>query len=96
MDETTGVIIFVVLLILFTRVAAHFLDKDRIRTAAMLKNWTNVDVTWSPFASGWIFETKERFYTVTFKDKSGKSHELLCKTSMLMGVSWIDNDIRGI
>ena len=98
MDENTGTIIFffMAILLLFSRIAAHFLDKVRIRDAAAMKGLTHVEVRWQPFARGFFTETKERFYAVFFKDKQGKSCELLCKTSMFSGISWIDEHFQGI
>ena len=98
MNDQEGLILFFAFvgLIIFSRIAAHFLDKGRIKEAAAYKGWSNVEVHWEPFARGFLTETKERFYFVAFKDKQGRSHSLHCKTSMLMGVSWIDESVKGI
>ena len=85
---------FLALIITF-RITAHFLDKDRVRSAAACKGWSNINVQWEPFALGSIFENKERFYSVSFVDREGISRRLQCKTSMLTGVSWLDRDFTG-
>ena len=97
MDASVGLLFVLLMLGLGTalRVAAHFLDKDRIAHAAALKGWSRVSVHWEPFARGAIFETKERFYSVAFVDRDGVSRRAQCKTSMFMGISWIDPHFPG-
>lgn len=83
-----------VLAALTIRVGLHFLDIKAVRMAAEMKGWKNVGVSWAPFAPGWFFEKGERNYRVTYADQLERWHEVYCKTSLLTGVYWRDEDQR--
>lgn len=85
-----GIFVLIALAVIGFRVALHFLDKDRILSAASRKGWENVVVSWSPFAPGWFFEKGERHYLVTYLDENGKPGQRYCKTGLLTGVYWRD------
>jgi hypothetical protein len=78
-------------LVLF-RVPLHFFDKANILEAAREKGWTRVRVQWAPFAPGFFFENRERHYYVSYVDKDGKRGGRYCKTSLMTGVFWRDDD----
>jgi len=69
-------------------IAQFSMDKNRILVAAQRQGWKNINIKWSPFAPGWLFERGERHYLVTFKDREGNPGARYCKTSMLTGVYW--------
>lgn len=48
------------------------------------------DITWSPFATGWFGENKERHYLVSYSDRNGRSTHKYCKTSLGTSVYWKD------
>jgi len=76
-------------LIIVVRVWLHFLDVARIKDAARRKGWGDVDVSWAPFAPGFLFEKGERHYLVAyFGEGSNIRRHRYCKTSMLTGVYW--------
>lgn len=91
--------LFVVLIIglmLVSRITAHFLDKDRVQSAAARKGWRQIKVQWDPYSRGNFFERTERFYSVSFEDRDGVRRRLQCKTSLFTGVSWIDPHYPGM
>jgi hypothetical protein len=77
---------------LFIRVFLHFEDKRRIQSAAVQNGWQDVVVSWCPFAPGWFFEQGERNYLVTYRDENGDKRQRYCKTGLLTGVFWRDEN----
>ncbi len=72
------------------RIFCHFMDKDNITASATDHGWTDVAISWEPFAPGWFFEKGERHYLVRFTDKDGVRKSRYCKTSYFTGVYWRD------
>ena len=85
-------ITLIVLAVLGIRIGLHFWDKQNIRVTAEAKGWRNITILWAPFAPGWFFEKGERHYTVRYSDKDDRWHEIYCKTSVLTGVYWRDEN----
>ena len=75
------------------RVILNFVDKANIREAAAFKGWRDIEVSWAPFAPGWLFEKGERHYEVIYRDKSGKRRQRFCKTGLFTGVYWRDQAV---
>ena len=50
------------------RVAAHFLDKRRIKDEVEARLGRALSIVWNPFGRGWFFEKGERHYDVTYVD----------------------------
>ncbi|WP_243287472.1 hypothetical protein [Geothrix terrae] len=73
------------------RVGLHFFDKNSIQEAAKDKGWVNVQVIWTPFASGWfLLRNDKRQYRVIYSREDGVMHEARCKSSIQDGVQWCD------
>jgi len=87
------IIFLFVVVIVIIRVALYFVDKDRILSAALQKGWSDVVVSWNPFAPGWFFEKGERQYLVTYRDENGTQRRRNCKTGVFTGVFWRDENI---
>ncbi|MDP9130584.1 MAG: zinc ribbon domain-containing protein [Candidatus Binatota bacterium] len=80
-------------LMLALRVAAHFLDKRRIKDEVEARRGRAISIIWNPFGRGWFFEKGERHYDVTYVDRrSGGTVTAACKTSMFTGVYWVDGE----
>jgi hypothetical protein len=72
------------------RVALHFLDKARIKEEVEAKGGRIISINWNPFGRGWFFERNERYYNVTYKDRSEAIISTSCKTSLFTGVYWAE------
>ncbi len=89
-----GIIVLIIIIgVVGIRVAFHFVDKDRIQSASVQKGWQDVVVSWCPFAPGWFFEKGERNYLVSYRDENGNPRQRYCKTGLLTGVFWRDENI---
>lgn len=90
---TSGIIVLIIICVVGIRVALHFVDKDRIQSAAVQKGLKDVVVSWCPFAPGWFFEKGERHYVVSYRDGNGNPRRRYCKIGLLTGVFWRDENI---
>ena len=81
-----------ILVLIGIRIGLHYLDKKRIYQAAERKGWRDSTVEWAPFAPGSFFERNERNYLVVYVDQEGLTHEVYCKTSLMTGIYWSDEN----
>ena len=84
----------VVLAVLF-RLAAGYLDHNRIREYGESQGWIIESILWDPFGRGWFGSKNERTYRVVYRDRCGRVVEGICKTSMLAGVYFTDVQVSG-
>ncbi len=83
-----SVSIFVVVIISIWWLSIFF-DKKRIQKSAESLGYTNVKVTWCPFAPGAFISGGPNYY-VTYIGQDKDHHFSYCKTSFLSGVYWRD------
>ena len=84
-----GVISFVVVLRLF----AGGMDGDRIDEYIRSKGGRIIEKNWSPFGKGWFGSEKHRLYEIRYYDADGNEHQATCKTNMLAGVYFTEDNI---
>jgi hypothetical protein len=86
------IVVLVFIAAVVIRIILHFVDKDRIKSAAIQNGWQDVVVSWCPFAPGWFFGKDERNYLVTYRDENGNQRQRYCKTTLLTGIFWRDEN----
>jgi hypothetical protein len=72
------------------RFSLHFSDKARIEAVARTKGWSDIRITWTPFAPGWFGAQGERLYCISYLDEAGAPGRANCKTGLWTGVYWRD------
>ena len=95
LEVVVGIFALVIIIIIFWRIAAGGLDKNRVAEHICQKGGTILDIHWAPFGRGWIASEKNRIYEVTYLDSDGKKHIAICQTSALGGVYWTEDRIIG-
>lgn len=78
----------VLALVIGCRVAADWLDRNRIREHIEQSGGRVVNITWNPFGKGWFGSNTERLYEVTYRTRRGRTITATCKTSLWSGVYW--------
>ena len=68
------------------RLVTHRIDSDRIRTYARDQGWELISCAWKLFGPGWFGNSRERIYSITYRDQQGRAHSAFAKTSLLSGV----------
>ncbi len=85
--------ILLILLVIVIRLLAGGMDHDRVRQYIASQDGRVLDVQWAPFGPGWFGEKSDRIYQVRYLDKNGNEHEAHCKTSLLTGVYFTQDQI---
>ena len=80
-------------LILIIRVFAGSMDSDRIDEYIRSKGGELIEKHWAPFGKGWFGSEHQRLYEVRYYDSEGNEHKATCKTSMLGGVYFTEDNI---
>ena len=80
-------------LAIFFRLMGGALDHERIRQYVRERGGQVVSIQWSPFGRGWFGEKRDRIYEVVYRDADGNEHLATCKTSMLAGVYWTEDEV---
>ncbi len=75
------------------RLLAGSMDGDRVGRHVRERGGRLLEKTWSPFGKGWFGEKDSRIYEVTYLDRDGNTHRATCKTSMLSGVYFTEDNI---
>jgi hypothetical protein len=75
------------------RLAAGYLDRDRIRSYVEARGGRFRSATWAPFGPGWFGGAKERIYFVRYFDFEGNEHEAYVRTSMWAGVYFTEDQV---
>jgi hypothetical protein len=70
------------------RLLAGKFDRERIREELSSAGCEVLDITWSPFGTGWFGEKSDRIYAVRYRTSDGEILDATCKTSMTTGVYW--------
>ncbi len=78
---------------IFLRVSAGSMDHDRIDEYISERGGRVINKQWEPFGKGWFGSERERIYDVKYEDKDGNIHQATCKTSMLSGVYFTQDEI---
>jgi hypothetical protein len=81
-----AVIVIVVIVAILIRVVAGMMDGGRIEDHFSEDGKEFISKVWTPLGKGWLGDSSDRIYKVTYKDKEGHIHEAYCKTSMFSGV----------
>lgn len=81
-----GIILFFLILALAFRLLAGNMDHDRIRSEVEGRGGKVRSITWQPFGKGWFGEKNDRIYQVVYEDSGGLERTAWCKTSMMSGV----------
>ena len=80
--------LWLICLVLAWRILMDRCDRGRIRESIASGGGRVIDISWSPFGRGWVGESSDRIYEVTYTNKAGKTIAATCKTSMLTGIFW--------
>jgi hypothetical protein len=87
------IVIGVIFLLVVIRLAAGGLDHDRVDEYISSRGGRMIDRKWNPFGTGWVSAQNDRIYEVRYIDKDGNIHEATCKTSLLGGVYFTQDEI---
>ena len=79
--------------VIFLRLVAGSIDHDRVDEYISERGGRVIDKQWNPFGKGWFGSEHERIYDVKYEDKEGNVHQATCKTSMLSGVYFTQDEI---
>ena len=52
-----------------------------------------IDTRWTPFSKGWFGSEHQRLYEIRYYDAEGNEHQATCKTNMLAGVYFTEDNI---
>ena len=91
--EAMLIIIGVIVLIVFIRLIAGSVDHDRVDQYIAERGGRVIHKQWNPFGKGWFGSENERIYEIRYLDKDGNVHQATCKTSMLSGVYFTEDQI---
>jgi hypothetical protein len=69
-----------------------YIDKRRIFTKAEENGWQDIQITWTPFAPGFLFDRYARHYLINYQDENGNWKKRYCRTNFFTGVYWRDED----
>lgn len=75
------------------RLLSGSMDKDRIRAYIAQRGGRLLSANWAPFGRGWFGEEGDRIYVVRYLDQHGDEHKAHCKTRMLSGVYFSDDEV---
>jgi len=84
-------IVFIVIAVLFTALS-RLSDTDRVKGHIEERGGKLLEKKWTPFGTGW-YGDHNRIYTVRYLDRDGNEHQATCKTNILSGVYWTDDEI---
>jgi hypothetical protein len=99
MEPALGIIIWigiiggVILLGIIIRLAAGYLDHERIRLYVEGRGGKVIEAHWAPFGPGWFGGGKERIYQVRYIDHEDNVHDAYARTSMWTGVYFTEDQI---
>jgi hypothetical protein len=91
--EVVFIIIGFVFVALILRLIAGGIDHDRVEEYISERGGRVIDKQWNPFGKGWFGSEHERIYDIKYEDKEGNVHQATCKTSMLSGVYFTQDEI---
>jgi hypothetical protein len=86
-------LLVLVLIAVFIRVLAGSADHQRIESHIRERGGRVVSINWAPLGKGWIGEQDDRIYEVVYYDREGNQHMATCKTRMLGGVYFTDDQV---
>jgi len=87
------IVVLVAVVAIGGRLLSGNLDRTRIRDYLEGQGSQLLDCNWSPFGRGWFGSKEERIYEITYSDAGGNKHQATCKTSMLSGVYFTEDNI---
>lgn len=91
--EVFLIIIGMVFVVVIIRLVAGGIDHDRVERYISELGGKVINKKWNPFGKGWLGSQNERIYEVRYEDKDGNIHKAICKTSMLAGVYFTQDEI---
>ena len=91
--EVILIIIGMIFLIVIIRLIAGSVDHERIDEYISERGGKIIERQWNPFGKGWFGTQNSRLYELKYEDKDGNIHQATCKTSMLAGVYFTEDEI---
>ena len=88
-----GIFPIILLIGIGIRVAAGYLDRDRIRQYVESRGGRFMSASWRSFGPGWFGGAKERIYFIRYYDFENNEHEAYVRTSMWAGVYFTEDQI---
>jgi len=88
-----GIVAVFILVAIVFRLGAGGMDGDRIDEYIRSRGGELIDKQWSPFGKGWFGSEKHRLYEIRYYDADGNEHQATCKTNMLAGVYFTEDNI---
>lgn len=85
----------VIILAIAIRLAAGMFDRSRIAGYIQSRGGKLVACHWWPFGPGWFGEKRDRIYEVIYLDSDGMQHRAACKTSLMSGVYFTQDEVSG-
>ena len=77
------------------RFVTHSLDRSRIAKYAQQQGWELIDCRWKLLGPGWFGNSRERIYSITYRDGQGQTRSAFAKTSALAGVYLTQDQVQG-
>jgi hypothetical protein len=75
------------------RLLAGSMDHQRIEDYIRQRGGRIISINWAPFGKGWFGEQDARLYEVVYYDRDSNQHMATCKTRMLGGVYFTDDQV---
>ena len=91
--EVIFIAIGMIFLIVIIRLIAGSVDHERIDEYISERGGKIIERQWNPFGKGWFGTQNSRLYELKYEDKDGNIHQATCKTSMLAGVYFTEDEI---
>ena len=77
------------------RLVAGPWDRHRITQFFEQRGQRVREITWSPFATGWLSNWYDRFYNVAYDGGNGDAQQTTCRVSWRHGVVLMDEEEAG-
>jgi hypothetical protein len=84
-----------VMLAILGRFVTHSMDRNRIAKYATEQGWELLGCQWKLLGPGWFGNSRERIYSITYRDAQGRTHSAFAKTSALAGVYLTQDQVEG-
>jgi hypothetical protein len=91
--EVLLVVVAIIFLAFVFRLVAGGMDHGRVHGYISERGGRTIHVHWNPFGKGWFGEKNARIYRVRYEDADGNIHQATCKTSLLAGVYFTEDQI---
>jgi hypothetical protein len=89
------IILGAVVVAILGRLVTHSMDRNRIAKYATEQGWELLACQWKLFGPGWFGNSRERIYSITYRDGQGQTRSAFAKTSALAGVYLTQDQVQG-